>query len=337
MAHEKTQEPRVVEGELAEYSDRPANERDVEELRRTLEDEGHAPGAVIPYTPAPGNPFDAPVAVFAKQIQTRGENYAALVDWLLGNMVKGEDVVQVHVVKADDCTYGGAPPKGDCTPLVTPHHWSDPDISKRGAEKICGLIGLGTRFLGMDDFRRTALKGVDIQHVIIDCELYNEHGTLSQGTGACSLSEVKGNLNNAMKKAAKRAHVDAVKRCAGLSGLATEIKRRMVDADPEEARRAAEAAASRARIKGQGGRWNTGAELTHCPIGKQHKDKAWGDIPSSYLAWILRDVKDKPDVVAAAARELERRKAAGQAGPADPNDKYPPKPGPGDFDDDIPF
>lgn len=293
-----------------------------------------------PATPA--NPFDVDPGAFKRQIAARGENYQALVGWLVGNMVVGEDLVQTHFVKREDCDLGGPAPRGNCTPSVAPWHWSDPDISKKGAEKICGLLGLGTRFLGMSDFRRAALKGIEIRDVVIDCELYAANGAvLSQGTGACSLGEVKGNLNNALKKAAKRAHVDAVKRCAGLSGLATEIKARMPPVDPEAAARVArtERAAAHAQ-RGGPSRFATGRALARCPIGK-HKGKAWRDIPTGSLEWMVHNLTDKPDIVEAAAKEIERRaRDAASQRPAPPSgdeldmpDDLPPFP-PGYDDDD---
>jgi hypothetical protein len=256
----------------------------------------------------PANPFDVEPAAFQRQITQRGENYQALVGWLVGNMVEGEDVVSVHVTKRDDCQFGGPAPRGNCSAAVCPWHWSDPDLSKKGAEKICGLLGLGTRFLGMSDFQRAALKGMPIEHVIIDCELYAANGSaLSQGTGACSLSEVKGNLNAAMKKACKRAHVDAVKRCAGLSGLATEIKKRNPPVDPEAAAAAARNASASSRARGENKPYATGRTPDVCPIGK-HKGALWRDVPSNYLEWVVRELTGKPDLVEAASKELARRR-----------------------------
>lgn len=295
--------------------------------------------AVAEYRP-PSNPFDQDPAQFALQVQQRGQNYEALISWLCSHMVLGEDIVQVHFVSRQKCQAGGPP---HCTPTTNPFHWADPDLSKKGAEKICGLLGLGTRFLGMDDFRRMALKGVKIQDVICDCELYGTSGVaMSQGTGACNIDEVSGSLNNAMKRAAKRAHVDAVKRIAGLSGIATEMKRRMPPLDLERAKqglpqRTSGPVGEKPEVRAA---HNTGAKLTHCPIGKW-KGKPWREVESDYLEWIVRELKDKPDLVKAAAGELEKRRrpdpglnthpaAAPSAG--DYDEQNPPP-----FDDEIPF
>lgn len=298
--------------------------------------------AVAEYRP-PSNPFDQDPKQFALQVQQRGENYEALITWLCSHMVLGEDIVQVHFVSRQKCQAGGPP---HCTPSINPFHWADPDLSKKGAEKICGLLGLGTRFLGMDDFRRMALKGVKIQDVICDCELYGASGVaMSQGTGACNIDEVSGSLNNAMKRAAKRAHVDAVKRIAGLSGIATEMKRRMPPVDLERAKaglpqRTPPGSPAGDREAPQQA-YNSGAALTHCPIGKW-KGKPWREVDSDYLEWIVRELKNKPDLLKAAAGELEKRRkpdpglnthpAAAPSGSPHYDEQNPPP-----FDDEIPF
>lgn len=291
----------------------------------------------------PSHPLDADPAEFARQLQRRGDNYASLVGWLVENLDPSADVVQVHFVKRANCDQGGPPA---CTPTICPWHWSDPDLSRSGVEKVCGLLGLGARFLGMQDFRRKALQGVKLEHVIVDCELYNsaDGPAVSQGTGACSIDEVDGSLNNAMKRACKRAMTDALKRCAGLSGLAAELKRRMSPTDPDAARKQAEDAQRRARYTGEGGgKWNTGAKLTHCPIGRKHKDKPWREVPSDFLQWIIDQVLDKPDVSRAAAEELSKRRdsaprdsvagsGSSDARPPPASDDEPPP-----FDDEIPY
>lgn len=329
------EDPNLIEGELDKARQRaPESRQDARELQAYRE------------AGPPASPFDMQPAAFQQQIAQRGQNYRSLVDWLVENMVAGEDVVQVHVVKRDRCNAGGPPPRGSCTPTVTPGHWSAPDLSKKGAEKICGLLGLGTRFLGMDDFRRAALKGLTIEHVIIDCELYSSgRDAISQGTGACSLVETDGNLNAAMKRAAKRAHVDAVKRCAGLSGLATEIKQRMGPVDPDRASVQAETARQHARQEagpaGRVGRWATGAKLKVCPIGK-HEGREWCEIPTDYLEWAVKQWADKPDLVTAAAAELKARRRnpppdASSSTHAQPPPSSDPYPDEAPFDDDIPF
>lgn len=298
--------------------------------------------AVQAYQP-PSNPFDQDPKQFALQVAQRGENYEALISWLCSHMVLGEDIVQVHFVSRQKCNAGGPP---NCTATTNPFHWSDPDLSKKGAEKICGLLGLATRFLGMEDFRRMALKGVQIKDVICDCELYGASGVaMSQGTGACNVDEVSGSLNNAMKRAAKRAHVDAVKRIAGLSGIATEMKRRMPPLDLERAERGqaqrtppGTSSGDKPEVKQA---YNTGAALTHCPIGKW-KGKSWREVESDYLEWIVRELKDKPDLLKAAAGELVKRRKPDSGSthtqpPAPSGSPHYDEQNPPPFDDEIPF
>lgn len=304
-------ERRIIDGEVEKPAPAPSS------------------SAVDVYRPS-ANPFDADPGQFAVQVAQRGENYGHLITWLVDHLVIGEDLVQVHFVKRKDCDLGGPP---HCAASLRPHHWSDPDLSRKGAEKICGLLGLATRFLGMDDFRRMALKGAPIEDVIIDCEIYGASGqAMSQGTGAASRSEFGGDLNRAMKAACKRAHVDAVKRIAGLSGVATEIKRRMPPVDPDAA--AARPTARAASTGAPRNRWDTGATLTHCPL-KAHKDKPWREVPTAYLEWITRECADKPDLHRAAAGELAKRKGASPAGPNSTHTQ--PSPGsrePGSDDED---
>lgn len=289
---------------------------------------------------APAHPLDADPAHFQQQLQRRGDNYASLVHWLVENLDPDRDVMRVHFVKREKCDDGG-PPR--CTVTTNPWHWSEPDLSRSGVEKVCGLLGLMPRFLGMQDFRRQALRGVKIEEVIIECQLAStpDGPAISEGTGACNVSEVGNSVNNAMKRACKRAHADALKRTAGLSGLATELSRRMAPPDPERAAQRAQDAQARARHTGQGGgRWNTGAELTHWPIG-QHKDKPLRELPTQYLEWAVKEMADKPDLLRAAAEELtKRRDAAG-------SDSTHTQPSPASnthrsdqedyFNDDIPF
>lgn len=289
----------------------------------------------------PAHPLDADPAHFQVQLQRRGDNYATLVAWLVDTLDPVRDVARVHFVKRDKCRDGGPP---SCTVTTNPGHWSEPDLSRSGVEKVCGLLGLMPRFLGMQDFRRMALKGSAIAEVIIDCELVSsaDGPAISQGTGACNVSEVQGSVNNAMKRACKRAHADALKRTAGLSGLATELARRMAPPDPEQTASRAQDAQTRARHTGEGGgRWNTGATLTHCPIGV-HKDKPWRELPTQYLEWATgpKGWHDKPDLLRAAAEELtKRRDAAGSDSthtqPPPASDSRPPEEE--YFDDDIPF
>lgn len=274
------------------------------------------------------NPLDADPAQFSRQIAQRSENYESLVGWLVSTMVPDYDTVRVHFVNRNRCNAGGPPPYGTCRWQANPGHWSDPDISRRGAEKICGLLGLGTRFLGMQDFRRKALEGVTISDVIIDCVLYNHAGDeLAQGTGSASRAEFKDDLNRTMKAACKRAHVDAVKRVAGLSGIATEIKRRQ-GGDDRIPPPPPPSPASTVRT------WNTGAALSHCPIGK-HEGKPWRDIPTEYLEAIEERSRSMPDIHRAVTGELDRRRNRAGGSPGSAHDQSPPASD--EFDDDIPF
>lgn len=317
-------------------------ERDPERITdgEIIEGEAERPGRALERhqePPPPAHPLDADPGRFQQQLQRRGDNYANLVSWLVGNLDPHADVMQVHFVARDKCRAGGPP---NCSPAVNPSHWSDPDLSRSGIEKVCGLLGLMPRFLGMQDFRRQALRGVEIKDVIIECELCSQADgpAISQGTGACNVNEVKGSLNSCMKRAAKRAHADALKRCAGLSGLATELKARLPAVDPSRAQAQAEDAQRRARATGEGaGRWNTGATFTHWPVGV-HKDKPLRELPTQYLEWCAREMTDKPDLLRAAAGELTKRRDSA-AGSDSTHTQPPPASSPEDdyLDSEIPY
>lgn len=288
-------------------------------------------GAMQAYQPpAATNVLDADPARFAVQVQQRGQNFDMLIQWLCSNLVLGVDMVQVHFVSKNKCRHGGPP---DCTPSLEPHHWADPDLSKRGAERVCGLLGLTPDFEGVDSYKRASLKGVKIEHIILECRLYRGDQVMSHGSGATSLQEMYGDLNKAIKMAAKRAHIDAVKRCAGLSALATEFKRLMgpTTVDPEAAKRKAEEAQRRAQAQGASTRYNTGVILTHVPFGK-NQGKPWREISNQALEWYVQNCTDKPDVVRAAADELSKRQST-----ANSSTRNQPPPGSPEFDDEIPY
>lgn len=307
-----TDEPAIIEGEL----DEPTK-------------------AVEAYRPAvPAHPLDTDPAAFRQQLEVRSQNYRHLVAWLVDNL-EPSDISQVHVTKRSACEHNGPP---YCTPDRLPYHWSDPDLSRSGVEKVCGLIGLGARFVGMQDFRHKALQNEPISLVVIDCELYMtaDGPAVSQGTGACSVEEIHdGNVNTALKRACKRAQADALKRCAGLSGLQAELIARFGTKDGQKGAKPKKASE---RPQQTSRRWDTGAELTHCPIGKAWKNRPWTELETKDLEWIVANVQDKPDIHRAAARELSKRQdaAGGSIRTESPptSDEGPPIPPPEAYDHD---
>ena len=99
---------------------------------------------------------------------------------------------------------------------------SKPSLFKPGAEKICLLFQLRPKF-GAD--RATLeMAGNPPGLFAYICRLVDHHNrVVGEGRGAAELSEREGwTVNNAIKIAEKRAHVDAVLRVVGLSEIFTQ-------------------------------------------------------------------------------------------------------------------
>jgi hypothetical protein len=100
---------------------------------------------------------------------------------------------------------------------------SKPSLRKPGAEKICGMLGLAVCFPNLERYERAAIDGVQLKQIIIRCELVDSYGcVVAAGIGARNLAEDYGDINKALKMAAKSAQIDATLRCAGLSEVFTQ-------------------------------------------------------------------------------------------------------------------
>jgi hypothetical protein len=147
------------------------------------------------------NPLDMPVTMFSDALQRRGDNRTALVEWVKKALVDGMDF--------------GA--------IQTKRGMSRPSLRKAGAEKICGMLGLSVQFPNLEKYEDAAINGVEIKQIIIRCELRDNNGHLmAAGIGARSVATDGGDLNKALKMAAKSAQIDATLRCAGLSEVFTQ-------------------------------------------------------------------------------------------------------------------
>ncbi len=147
------------------------------------------------------NPLDMPVTMFSDALQRRGDNRTALVAWVKKALVDGMDF--------------GA--------IQTKRGMSRPSLRKAGAEKICGMLGLSVQFPNLEKYEDAAINGVEIKQIIIRCELRDNKGHLmAAGIGARSVAADNGDLNKALKMAAKSAQIDATLRCAGLSEVFTQ-------------------------------------------------------------------------------------------------------------------
>lgn len=271
------------------------------------------------------NPLDAEPVAFKKQLESRQENYDNLKMHLFGVLVPGKDFLKIHVTKNCDNKY-------TCT---KPLHFSDWMLSASGADKIRTILGLSVHYPDLKDYKRAALKGYPIEDVILDAQILGHSDqVISHGVGACSRSEFNTrSLNSTIKRAAKRARVDAVTRLPAVSALFED------DFLEQVARRAKKTGGSTTASRTQQvkNKWDTGARLEVCPIGRDIKGKAWRDIPTDALKWLIANVNDKPDITRAAAEELTKRSSATGSSsirtPSSPaSDDQPPE----YTDDDIP-
>jgi hypothetical protein len=248
------------------------------------------------------NPLDAEPVHFTRQLATRQENYDNLREHLFGVLVPGKDFGKIHVVKDCDNKYS-------CT---NAYHFSGFQLFAPGADKILGILGLSVHYPDLQDYKRAVLKGLEIKEIIADAQILG-HGeqVIAAGVGACARSEISGgNLNNTIKRACKRARVDAVKRLPAISALFEDD----VLAELEAAAKRNDNNAARKRTQKVKNKWDTGARLEICPIGRHIKGKAWRDIDTDALEWIVAKVTDKPDVKRAAEEELSKRNSATVSG-----------------------
>jgi hypothetical protein len=170
--------------------------------------------ALAPH-PVSASPLDLPAEVFRAGLDRRKENRAALMEWIRAALVEGVDYGRIHVVSKDRCKLGK-----HCT---NPAHFSKPSLFKPGAEKICGMLGVGVHFPTLHDYEQAALHGVELHNVIIRCEIRDAAGhVVADGVGARSLKQDYGDINKALKMAEKSAHIDATLRMAGLSEVFTQ-------------------------------------------------------------------------------------------------------------------
>ena len=244
------------------------------------------------------NPLDAQPASFATQLQTRQENYDNLQLHLQGVLVAGKDFGRIHVKK--DC-----PDKYNCK---NDYHFSGYMLFAPGADKILGILGLGVHYPDLKDYKRAVLQGHTLEEVIADCQILGyAGGIISEGAGACARKEVQGSLNNCIKRACKRARLDAVLRLPVVSALFEgDFLAKMAAAQKVQGQRTAAQRAQQLKTN----QYNTGARLEVCPIGNEIKGKPWIDIPTPALEYLVANCQDKPDIHRAAAEELSKRISA---------------------------
>lgn len=246
------------------------------------------------------SPLDAEPAAFTKMLVARSENYDALALHLRAMLVPGKDFGRIHVAGKQTCSR-----PWECSPAAKPGHWSGYMLFAPGADKVLGILGLASSYPGEQDFIRAALSGKDIQDVIMKCNLVSCGDTVvSEGMGACSRSEVKGSLNNAIKRACKRARLDAVLRLPSISALFED------DFLEELDRQAKNNNSTSSRARQVNTKFTTGATLDKWPLKGKLEGQRFADMEEHTLDWILRTFEDKPDIYNAALRVREKLNGA---------------------------
>ncbi len=243
------------------------------------------------------NPLEMEPVAFKNALVSRSENYDALAMHLRGMLVPGQDFGRIHFVSKDKC-----PQWWNCSHAAEPGHWSDYQLFAPGADKVLGMLSLTPSYPGEQDFIRAALRGNDIQDVIMKCLIVGLSGAvISEGMGACSRRDMKGDLNNTIKRACKRARVDAVKRLPAISALFEDDFLASLDRD------AVKKNSTTSRQQQVKAEHDTGATLLVWPLKGKLEGQRFDEMEDSALDWILRTIKNKPDIMKAAEREHARR------------------------------
>lgn len=253
------------------------------------------------------NPLDAEPVAFKRQLVSRSENYDALAMHLRNMLVPDKDFGRIHLGKKDHNNPSlRCDRPWECSAAVTPHHWSDHGLFAAGADKILGMLGLGVHYPNEQDFVRAALTGKQILDVIMKCHILGSNDqVIAEGMGACGRDEVRGSLNNTIKRACKRARVDAVLRLPSISAL-------FEDDFLAEVARAAEKSggnSTSSRQRQVNPKFDTGAILQVMPIGKKLKDQRFDQMDDDTLQYIVQNFDDKPDIKNSAIKALEARQA----------------------------
>lgn len=265
---------------------------------------------------------------FKQRLDRRQQNRETLINWIRENLVLGVDYGRIHVVKKSECPDG---PRCE-----NPYHWSKPSLWKPGAEKICGMLGWTATFPNLRDYQQRALLGKPFDSIWLLCEVRDAEGHLiGEGSGERHLSvdgrdyngTFRPDINKAAKMAEKSAMVDAVLRSAGLSEIFTQDLEgddpgTGVDPYTPQARPGDNPMSRSTKINPE----------THCPIGKDSKGKPWEEVEGGMLAWICQNIDDKPELVARARREQDRRIGLEQEQRAEERDSDPTRQAPGSPD-----
>lgn len=250
------------------------------------------------------NPLDAEPVEFHQKLISRRDNFDVLAALFRDMLIPDKDFGRIHHANKTDC-----PNKWQCTYEQNPHHYSDYGLWQSGADKVLGMLGLGVTYPDESDIRRATLKGMDIRDVVMKCFVDNGRGqVISEGMGAATRNDEKGDLNKTIKKACKRARVDAVMRLPAISALFEEDFLAQIAAD---AANKPGGNSTTARMQKVNPRHNTGAILRVFPMGGKLRDQKFSEMEDSAIDWCLETFETQaPDIFNAAKREHDRRNSA---------------------------
>jgi hypothetical protein len=95
------------------------------------------------------SPMDLPVERFISALNRRETNRKAIIKRIAGNLVMGTDFSRIHVVGKEKCSMAK---EGLVHQCHNHRHWSKPSLWKPGAEQICGMLGLISRFPNLGEY-----------------------------------------------------------------------------------------------------------------------------------------------------------------------------------------
>lgn len=263
---------------------------------------------------AVSNPLDLDAGVFSAALIRRGENRRALMQWVRESLVEGVDYGRIHTMSKRYREGREHCQDRNCTYDKNPHHWSKQCLYKPGSEKIVGMLGCTATFPTLVEYEKAALSGVELKQLILRCHMLDPAGRIvSDGIGARSLDQDYGDINKALKMAAKSAMIDATLRMAGLSEVFTQ------DLDVMQAEKEAREAKGQTPAEAAADKPQPDANLV--PSGK-HRGKKWIEVGEDYLQWAIGSQKAPAALKEGCQKELDRRDRERTAG-IDGDDKIP--------------
>ena len=141
------------------------------------------------------SPMDMPIEQFKAGLEQREANRQALLQWIAKTLVEGVDFGVIRNKKS---------------------------LWKPGAEKITGMLGIKREYPGIDKYQDAAVEGKSIDQIVIKCVLKNGQNVhVSEGLGGRTVRQEGGDLNKAIKLAAKSSFIDGTLYLVGLSEIFT--------------------------------------------------------------------------------------------------------------------